>query len=972
MRQISPASLAKIAERRGTEPILLVQIQWADGGPLLTYSDRSLPGIFGVVLEVSNLENVVDVSGSTASQTITVKLDDSNGHFKTIFDNNDIHKRPVSVLQWFEGLPYSEAFLIFQGEISSPVVWNEGARTLSFEVVSRLEDKEVGFSVEEGDFPFLPETLVGKPWPLIFGTAVNVPALRIDDPPKGVLTDGTGITAPEVEPNLGTPESADLAAKIEFARTAASLWFRVALLASNTADALRFDMEATGVDLSQEIQQYLSLKDQFTARGNQFLLESQRMQRDIGGISGGSSGSGSSSLEKPSVDVAGGLNYPQGPAMSLRIRGASHEGTFSNNTLNITKRTHPAAAQQRQLVAGPITVDERVVLTEYREPLTYAGDATADFFAPGGTPVRVVGNYPIRYIASLNVATVLGVFAYRTFEDVRQLFQVPPSYYTVKTVTYGGITATQIELPLPLSSREEGWDDDLYVTVQGAVGPNVVDILQWLIQAYTDKAVDSVSFASVKTRVTPFPANFALLQRVNIVALLSEIAFQARCAIWLKNNTFYLKYLPAEDVAVETINETDVLNASMEVGTTTTEDLVTKFVAEWRSDYSQDKPNLLIARHNVRKYGTHERRHDFYIYNGYPLVEKATTFWLIRYANTWKKLSLKVPLTKLKLETYDTVTLDFRNKWVANVPVKAVVERCSFDPIEWAVSLTLWVPVRLGEMLPYPFATPADLDLSTIWPTPDEVSRGHAGGDGPGKNASGTFEHPVNRTLAANGGGGGAGTIGSPSRHRDWGDRTPSDAAPLQSFQTGLNSIASTINPAIPVPGDGTTGQKIHRQIQFKNFETAPFPNVQPGAFPGRIVSGQNGEYQVEVFFEGFNGAGKTVAVKQRPVSAKLSADTWVTVCKVVYKSNNQPKTELVVADSPSSPTFPGQVISGSGAIYQMKVFPNGTSQPSETVSATMLQTVTGDPIPPSSWTLVSKIQEGEETKYYMQFPLWL
>ena len=44
---------------------------------------------------------------------------------------------------------------------------------------------------------------------------------------------------------------------------------------------------------------------------------------------------------------------------------------------------------------------------------------------------------------------------------------------------------------LPVS---EGWSDELYITFQSSVGPNTVDILEYIIENYTDLTYDTASF----------------------------------------------------------------------------------------------------------------------------------------------------------------------------------------------------------------------------------------------------------------------------------------------------------------------------------------------------------------------------------------------------------------------------------------------------------------------------------------------
>ena len=103
---------------------------------------------------------------------------------------------------------------------------------------------------------------------------------------------------------------------------------------------------------------------------------------------------------------------------------------------------------------------------------------------------------------------------------VTRLVDVPASFYTVTTATYGTITATQIELTKPLSHvLNEGWQDQIYVTFQSTVGPNVADILEYIVEQYTDLTCDPATFAHVKTKLEPFPANFPINDRKNVVKI---------------------------------------------------------------------------------------------------------------------------------------------------------------------------------------------------------------------------------------------------------------------------------------------------------------------------------------------------------------------------------------------------------------------------------------------------------------------
>src|SRR5207253_3052675 len=116
----------------------------------------------------------------------------------------------------------------------------------------------------------------------------------------------------------------------------------------------------------------------------------------------------------------------------------------------------------------------------------------------------------------------------------------------------------EIVFSRPLSWRGSGWSDDVYVTQTSSVGPNTVDILTYLIQKYTSHAIDSTSFNHVRTLLDNYPMHFPLLERKNILQVLQEIAYQARCALWLADDVFFIKYLPEEPTIDATIAESDV------------------------------------------------------------------------------------------------------------------------------------------------------------------------------------------------------------------------------------------------------------------------------------------------------------------------------------------------------------------------------------------------------------------------------
>jgi hypothetical protein len=745
-RNISVASLAKLAENYGTEPINIVEIQWVANGPRDSYADREIAsGIKGRILDIADLDNVIQVSGGGQSQQITVKMDDTDGSIKTILDNNDIHKRPCWVYQWFDGLDVAEKFLIFKGLISSPIIWNEGDRTVEFTVISQIEDTEVGFSIEEGDFRNPPEDLIGKPWPLCFGTVINVPCLKMQSARQGVLATGVGIADFQLVNKLAAANKIICPQNFEGYRATqdgSSVWGAGPLLIQGIylPDQACQKAKCEAIEATE-----LKISEQYGYQANSF-------------------------------QVFGGERFPQGRLLTLDINGGKFTGTFSGDVFSIQGRRHPRQDSNGLLVVpDPVQTVKSACGTNAPNPNNQRQEEPPDgepgvtqtlyaaaskrtwefyhsieeagfFWASPGATVTIDSDQEIIYIANILPSTILRVAAWREFDAGRQLITVPSNYYTVRQVDYTGYQVMEIVFDRPLSSRKQGWEDDIYVTLTSSVGPNTVDILEWFIETYTDFAIDSTSFDHVRTLIDNYPMHFPLLERKNIIDVLQEIAFQARCALWLKDDEFFIKYLAEEPTADDTIGVGDVEANSLSVLTTPTEDLVTKYIGEWKKDYAIDDPNRVILRHNVAKYGTQEETYNFYCFNILELVRKAATFWLIRKANTWRKVKFETPIHKLNLEVFDTVSLTVPS--VAPGTIKAVVEQCNYDSNNRTLQFELWTPLRAGSQTPYDFAWPADVDERLIFPTLDERLANFAGsGQAPNFSVIAPNQHPLSNST---------------------------------------------------------------------------------------------------------------------------------------------------------------------------------------------------------------------------------
>jgi hypothetical protein len=993
MRNISAAAMTQLATARGGEPLIIVEIFW-NGVNGILYCDRgafqNVPLLQGKILELGNLEDVVALNGSTASQAITIKLDDIDQSIKNIYNTIDIHKKLVNVYQWFSQLNFNDKFIIFEGYINSPIVWSEKDRTVSFEVVSKVEDQEIGFSAEEGDFPSLPDDLIGKPWPLPFGAPLKVPALRLDIVSSAVLMDSFGLHDPALDAqlfNLNQQEGVASTIATVHSLQAADVQLKANADAENAfslaQDALDTKHQVTAAQdqaaldfinnqiaaitgaggqpsqalLDQQTAAYQKIQDDQAAADAEDQANAQKLQdaiskaaqvnldtnnkilKDIADKNGtiekdkarvSHQLSQELSFEQHSKELVlfNGHTFPQGQSATIEVGPLIITGSISarnngdgrgDSILHVEKiaRKVPVRYSYSGGQIGLYNFYGKLEIDRDPTPVQIQVQGGGFAFIKAGTAIKWLSPLPTRYIAAMLPCTVVGVYAIRDFNQTKLLTCVPSGgtgdtlgnitaatpfgeviggnqffgvntalagfkagdniltpgtglpnnhYYDVSIQQFGDydvapFLATVITLVRPLTYWDEGWEDAIYVDLISPVGPNTVDIIVWLIETYTHFGIDSASFSTVRSQLANFQSDFALFDRKNIIQALAEIAYQARCAIWLKNRVFFMKYLVAEPTPVDTITLDDIIFGSLELDHTSTESLVTKLIATYRIDYGPLRDSekgsgvdKVILRNNQAKYGLHQQNYDWYSYTNPGMVDLAATFWIIRKSNTWKLVKFKTPLHKLKLESFDAVTINLAHNWVCNGAVTGLVESTHLNSDTMEIEFQVWMPVRLGEMTKYNFAWPPD---STFFFYPTVVDQ--PGSGGPGITASGdlTSTRPSGgTTFPMDKGIRGAIDHGNP--------HPGSSAAPPNStprpLVTPMGPLDPTTDPGFQAvqltPADPVTGLPPNTPAIPPQNPTAISTNNASVAitFPATILSQSKkipGTYNVDAYLQG-------------------------------------------------------------------------------------------------------------------------
>jgi len=774
MRTVTANAAAVLSQKMGSEWIVLLEVDWVDGNTI-TYSDQDFEDAKPVIVEMGGFDGSMQLSGSGDSQELNFTLDDVDEHLRAIYNSSDMHKRPARAYLQPKGYPSSDRILIFQGEVVTPLSWDDQQRTMSFNVLSKLNERQIGFSMEEGDFPNIPDEALGKAWPLVFGQVCHLPAVKVRAPRRGYLQQGVGIVDPTLDERICQ------AVKIQCPSNSTGNNTYVVRTWNNQWDQSAPEQKTVGPDLScvnQRFSEICKLRD---------LLNQQK------------------AYVKGTVSIYNGISFPQNQNLRLFVDDAILVGRMTGNSFRIYSRIHPEAstyAHQRcrnvpvlayTSVEAPAHINNNNQRTQVpsthkitnnilEKDLILKGNTTGQsawdpnstsqywvpnqnddqafrscdealgsttgmsggpktswdyynalesssfFWAPPGSEVYMESESEILYIVSLILGTVDKVCAYRTAPNgFRYLTEVPASYYTVYNTDYDGYEVVEIGMNKSLTLYNDQWEDEIYVSFTSLVGPNPCDTIAWLVDKYTDLTIDSASFVDVKAKLTNYPKNFYITERPDVYQLINDIAYQSRCAVYIRNGVIFIKYLSEEPTSVRTITKSDILAGSFEESLSDTEEVYTTHNIKWQKGGAtvrddQDVERKIILKYNVGKYGTVEDEWDYYTDNLYETNLKTATFWLIRKANSWKKVRFSLPLKHLDLDVLDCIELDFDQ--FSTTPVKCIIETMLVDPDSNTIDVTCWTPIRSGESEPYYWAWPAAQAATAKWPLPGDDNGG--------------------------------------------------------------------------------------------------------------------------------------------------------------------------------------------------------------------------------------------------------
>lgn len=673
MRTLTANTLAKVATPLGTEPIIVIKI---DCGGIHYYADKDLSFAVKKILTFSGLQQQTKIGKMGTVSSASITMDDTDGSLKAIMDAYLMDGSPATIYHHYEGNLITDLTTLLDGRIEGPVIWDEGERTITFDISTYIRSSEVGFALDDDQISGQCEDVAGVAWPLVFGTVLNLKALQ-------VVCHNMTVTTDFITRNMASFDVED---------------------ASIFQDNTIIDVVISGIIFRGKFDASLVK--------NRFYITKVNVPR-VENLTFAVRPPGDVDENNPYVAWVGTGQIPSAVGHYFMMQSGNtivinHVSKSDGNKLYFDQPMQDEA--QSHFLADDTTMIQEVnfMIPEnwasyYPAPKRNTDVTAISYFIDKGAPVMLLdANITDTYIVNLIPgSTILSVKAKRMVNGEEVLVPLPTSYYTKReTYTVGGQSVTAITLVHPLEDYPTlGWKNELYVSVTSPIGPNTSDIIKWIIENYTNLTQDAATFASVATDLIKYPSHFALFDNQDALQLVESIAWQARCGLVINSNSIKIRYLSKEPASDLTIAEAQIELKSIKLTTTATGDVVTRLIGKWNKSYDEDEDHQVVYSNNQNLFGLITQEYDFFIYNIESLVRKSVDFWGYRYSNIWRKIQGATFLRTLSLDVLDCLTCALADTSILGGTFKSVIEDLNHDADANSINLTAELPSKAGTII---------------------------------------------------------------------------------------------------------------------------------------------------------------------------------------------------------------------------------------------------------------------------------
>ena len=724
MRALTPETQALVDTRMGTEPFVILAIEWETGTRY--YGDKDVTigtmNVEGRIISLSAIDAQANDKSLGVASSITVTLSDHDEQLKNIFKASTIIHRQVTVFHQYDGLSEGDLVPILVGRIATPTEWSDGNRTLSVNIINDADADDVLLEIKENNSDFPNEEDLGTVLPLGFGTVLRLPTVKINRSFHGELL-GFASSYTSWYANNDPSESKITINDYDFrVRGLENIGGGICLMAdnavfcgstalgSNALDITTFNSNKDGLglnprpssDVDYENPSVVWVSDTKSHVGDVYRIVDTIEYK----IVTFTNSDGEEFEQLLTDEEAEKLRDVEGDSITVDTTSkelvfvAEVEGQdgnklyLSQDCIDHFGRDYPlgGSASVNGIVGKPKY--DWSMLPSISDPLNWLiGPGTEVTEYNGAQPIYIFNS-----VASNNVLEVLG-----RRDGLLESF--PTNSYTVTLAgskNVNGKTETLSYISFPDGIRfQDGWSDEVYVTYVSSIGSNTAtDAIDWIVNNRTSLTPDSNSFSHVGDKVSKYPSDFCLLSQRGALQAISEIAWQARIGTYVDADKMYLKYLSEEGVPGISLTESDVKIKTMTIAKTSSDNIFTKFTANWFEDYIQDHNNKVIVEMNKDTFKYNDFVADFIIYNRKFFVEKSITFWANRMSTTWYTLQLTTFMKYLPVQVWDNILIQLED-FNSGVETNCVITGINHDTETHNIILEVWTPICLTGNEPY-------------------------------------------------------------------------------------------------------------------------------------------------------------------------------------------------------------------------------------------------------------------------------
>jgi len=647
----------------------------------------------GLKLSTSAYE-FMNATGQSGS--LPINIVDETGEIFSILKDETIVKSNISIYIVFTDLTWADNVLIFSGKIETPFKWSENTRIISFNCLPhRLEG-----------------TITG---PIVFG---DMPGVQIIDPLNGlaatspiymrsagkrkrfasnIVTGNSDFTV-----NIDIPDeyidtncyiklgkilcNGSFIDKRTFHCNAINTTYELPNVRNRDEDDSDIDnrnavyITGSGVDLAgkyirfkidTEYQIFRFAKTEFETTGGS----------SFGNLEAGAITEPSLMPQVPDnieedVFKQGSIIVPETSSYNGKVKTTKRKDSYYYTC----KCTSYSPTDGKMIIdQGPVNMfGEPIFLDQYNAQI---------IGVYGEYPLSIPGNMYVDYSEYWTTGDSAKIeFIGQTFEHT---ISVLPANSITNIFTSDMQLQTEIEYDLVLNPEAKikvNTIGNRWCSVSSTVGPNIVDIIQYIIENYTELTFNADS--ALHTTHSNFPVGFYYTDDVDVKKVLDDICLQACLKYTIYGNDFTLKDATTKN---EVINELTLQQSNLEIGslrweTSRSADLFTTVIGEWSvNNYPDNNKETVEMSNNESKFDENIKTINFNIYHAEGSVERAVTYYIDLYSNIWEYITFRSFLYCINLYLYERVTI--------NAPIigenSGIIEEFDFSMSTYSTKLKL-------------------------------------------------------------------------------------------------------------------------------------------------------------------------------------------------------------------------------------------------------------------------------------------